>query len=139
MLEKGSSIIVGVVTVVVIEIGTTSHAQRDLPIHKIPGQTGARKTCSYELRQSVTTKATACEQNLSNDCVYKYNLNKWKYTKTNTTILRSIIEKKQMLGKTRSFTRTYAKTYAHMCVNMCMSVNQLVCLKSFMEAFRVYL
>ena len=55
-----------VVMVIVIEIGVSSHAQRGLPIHKIPGQIGARKVCSCKFRQPVTTKAPVCEQNLSN-------------------------------------------------------------------------
>ena len=52
--------------VVVIEIGTTSYAQRGLPIHKIPDQTATRKACSYKFRQPVTTKAMAWETNVSN-------------------------------------------------------------------------
>ena len=67
LLENGSSIILrssnGKSN---METGLNSHAQRGLPIHKIPGQTGARKVCSCRFRQPVTTKATACEQNLSN-------------------------------------------------------------------------
>ena len=55
-----------VVMVIVIEIGVSSHAQRGLPIHKIPGQIGARKACSCKFRQPVTTKAAVCEQSLSN-------------------------------------------------------------------------
>ena len=41
----------------VIEIGLSSHAQRGLHIHEIPGQTDAREVCSCKFRQLVTTKA----------------------------------------------------------------------------------